>query len=569
MIADVPTDEDEFEVSYNVISGAQNGGVSIQDVNNGYHDGGRDNGNIERIEGLVNTSWTMWAESDVIVEFTLYERGNGEVPYEWTLVSDRSLPPYDDTWADRSDNANQVSPTGTYTGHITTPNDLDRFRMQLSEGENISMIADVPTDEDEFEVRYDVISGARNGGVSIQDVNNGYHDGSRDNGNIERIEGSANASWTLWAESDVIVEFILYERGNGEVPYGWLIQSQLNGSINTPPTASFTYDPSTPTAGSPVTFDATDSSDSDGEISKYEWDFDGDGTTDTTGVTATHTYETAGDYDASLSVTDDDGATNTISRSVPVEQASDPVSFEVEIDTTNSPVTAGQQLNVTATIENTGEQQATQETTLEVPGVGTDSVSVDLAGGESETVLFTTPTTPEDAGGYTATVTTSNDSASTPVTVEQQPAEPYFGVEIDTTNSPVTAGQQLSVTATIENTGGQQATQETTLEIPGVGTDSVRVDLANEDSETVTFTTPTTPEDVGEYTATVTTSNDSTSTPVTVEAQPGEEDPLEKYRNENGEVDDIGLLEAIADWRNDNLADTQLLELIAEWRDAG
>ena len=45
--------------------------------------------------------------------------------------------------------------------------------------------------------------------------------------------------------------------------------------------------------------------------------------------------------------------------------------------------------------------------------------------------------------------------------------------------------------------------------------------------------------------------------------------PLEKYRNENDEVDDTGILEAIADWRDGDLEDTQLLELIAEWRDAG
>jgi hypothetical protein len=47
------------------------------------------------------------------------------------------------------------------------------------------------------------------------------------------------------------------------------------------------------------------------------------------------------------------------------------------------------------------------------------------------------------------------------------------------------------------------------------------------------------------------------------------DDPLEKYRNENGEIDDTGLLEAISDWRDDELEDTQLLQLISEWRDAG
>ena len=47
------------------------------------------------------------------------------------------------------------------------------------------------------------------------------------------------------------------------------------------------------------------------------------------------------------------------------------------------------------------------------------------------------------------------------------------------------------------------------------------------------------------------------------------DDPFEKYRNDDGEITDTGLLEAISDWRDGELRDTDLLELISEWRDAG
>ena len=47
------------------------------------------------------------------------------------------------------------------------------------------------------------------------------------------------------------------------------------------------------------------------------------------------------------------------------------------------------------------------------------------------------------------------------------------------------------------------------------------------------------------------------------------DDPLEKYRNDNGEVTDTGLLEAISDWRDGTLNDSDLLSLISEWREAG
>jgi PKD repeat protein len=80
---------------------------------------------------------------------------------------------------------------------------------------------------------------------------------------------------------------------------------------NTPPGASFTF----VCNGLMCTF--TDASvDSDGNVVARSWDF-GDGTTSDT-QDPSHTYAADGTYSVSLTVTDDDGATDSTSQDVTV-----------------------------------------------------------------------------------------------------------------------------------------------------------------------------------------------------------------------------------------------------------
>ena len=87
-----------------------------------------------------------------------------------------------------------------------------------------------------------------------------------------------------------------------------------------PPIAAFKTIPSNPWYTDPVTFDASASSDVDGKIVSYAWNF-GDGLNGM-GVLVDHQFEGRGNYTVRLTVTDNDGLTNTIVVQVPVTDTS-------------------------------------------------------------------------------------------------------------------------------------------------------------------------------------------------------------------------------------------------------
>jgi PKD repeat protein len=98
------------------------------------------------------------------------------------------------------------------------------------------------------------------------------------------------------------------------------------GPQNQAPTADAGAD-QTVMVDTSVNFDGSVSTDSDGTIVSYDWDFN-DGSAHGTGATPTHTYTTAGTYAVTLTVTDNDGATDTDTMTVTVNtpaQNQDPV----------------------------------------------------------------------------------------------------------------------------------------------------------------------------------------------------------------------------------------------------
>jgi PKD repeat protein len=103
---------------------------------------------------------------------------------------------------------------------------------------------------------------------------------------------------------------------------------------NNPPTAAFTSS----TSGLTASFDGRGSSDGDGVIASYAWDF-GDGTPAASGAQPSHTYAAEGTYQVTLTVTDDDGATNAVTQ--PVTVTAPPATTDFVTDTFNRTVSNG------------------------------------------------------------------------------------------------------------------------------------------------------------------------------------------------------------------------------------
>ena len=218
-------------------------------------------------------------------------------------------------------------------------------------------------------------------------------------------------------------------------------------TVYTRPVASFTYSPSEPSVGDPVTFNATASYDPDGGnatfpsgIVSYEWDF-GD---ETPAVTETdpiveHTYTDAGEYPVTLTVTDDEGMTNDTTATVTVSAAL--VHDIAVIDVTPNPTVAapGQYVSVTVNVKNKGDFAETFNVTAyyDTNSIGTKTVTLDPDATGSPTITWDTTFVAE--GTYTIS---ANASA---VDGETDKADNSYTDGTVTVQRQVGPGQMLSI----------------------------------------------------------------------------------------------------------------------------
>ena len=141
--------------------------------------------------------------------------------------------------------------------------------------------------------------------------------------------------WTADPEQGLALGVIATSRGPGDPFSGtWSRLEASKGTLssgNQPPAAAFDYSPTSPETDEVITFNASKSSDVDGSIRSYEWDFDGDGTIDAAGEEVTYNYSTTGTKTVTLTVTDDNDATDTQSESIDITDSGSETLTSTEI----------------------------------------------------------------------------------------------------------------------------------------------------------------------------------------------------------------------------------------------
>lgn len=161
------------------------------------------------------------------------------------------------------------------------------------------------------------------------------------------------------------------------------------GGCGTPPDAALDA-PGSALVGRQANLDANATTDPDGDVARYRWDFDGDGNVDrtTSAPTVRYAYDEPGTYAANVTVVDEGGNAATATANVTVSRpAADFAVADAALSSTAA--AAGENVTVSATVENEGNASGTYTATLTVDGEVVAREEVRVPAGETKRVTFT------------------------------------------------------------------------------------------------------------------------------------------------------------------------------------
>lgn len=208
--------------------------------------------------------------------------------------------------------------SGNYTVLLKVTDDdgnIDTATQTVSVGDNQSPVAAFTYSPSSPSIDQDIYFNASDSSDpdgSIVDYEWNFGDGTSDSGVSVIHRYGSSGSYTVYLR-------VTDNSGNTDS-----ITQTINVSDNQSPTASFVYSPTNPEVGEQVHFNASESTDPDGNIASWDWDFGDRG--HGSGEEVNHTYSDAGTYTVVLVVTDDSGNTDSVSKTLTVIDGT-PIAF--------------------------------------------------------------------------------------------------------------------------------------------------------------------------------------------------------------------------------------------------
>jgi PKD repeat protein len=170
-----------------------------------------------------------------------------------------------------------------------------------------SSVGVVPDASQDWTIVSDDVSGLIRTVVATRDLNTGDGDDIA----LSFADVSVDVIWAKFSSASYVKNY--HGAGNrGATTLTW-------GACLQDPIASFTNSISTANCGESISFDGSGSSALGGAaIVSYEWDYENDGTIDATGINGNYSYNATGSYTVALTVTDNQGGTNTTTSVVTI-----------------------------------------------------------------------------------------------------------------------------------------------------------------------------------------------------------------------------------------------------------
>ncbi len=289
---------------------------------------------------------------------------------------------------------------------------------------------------------------------------------------------------------------------------------------------------------------------------------------------------TPGDYTAELTFESLDAGSDSVDNPYSVVESTDHYDvFEVEWEysgNTYMPVPTSDDLDVTATIDNTGDEEGVQDvefTLLDDSGEVHTEVYEDMTLGpqddpdDSPSATFDPQADGIAPGNYDLRITTDNDTFYIANNVDFVDDEvEFFDIRVtDATDNPVSAGASFDVDVSVKNVGPSEGTQSVVMDFGDDGDvddQEDTVSLSEGDESEYTFNHDTGGESGGEYDVRTLTDNHTDYTLAVVESdEDGPEFEID-IENTNSPVQAGDVLDVDVEVTNTGgESDTQTIEL--------